>query len=89
MFLSGLIQLCCEDEHCLHLLRNTHVKYCYFQAREGRTTVVVAHRLSTVRNADLIAVFDGGVVTEQGNHAELLERKGIYHKLVNMQVLFL
>uniref|UniRef100_A0A8C3NLY3 Phosphatidylcholine translocator ABCB4 n=1 Tax=Geospiza parvula TaxID=87175 RepID=A0A8C3NLY3_GEOPR len=57
------------------------------KAREGRTTVVVAHRLSTVRNADVIAVFEGGVITELGNHAELLEKKGIYYKLVNMQVL--
>uniref|UniRef100_A0A8C3NLX5 Phosphatidylcholine translocator ABCB4 n=1 Tax=Geospiza parvula TaxID=87175 RepID=A0A8C3NLX5_GEOPR len=55
------------------------------KAREGRTTVVVAHRLSTVRNADVIAVFEGGVITELGNHAELLEKKGIYYKLVNMQ----
>ncbi|XP_014731144.1 PREDICTED: multidrug resistance protein 1-like isoform X2 [Sturnus vulgaris] len=57
------------------------------KAREGRTTVVVAHRLSTVRNADLIAVFEGGVIKEQGNHAKLLERKGIYYKLVNMQAI--
>uniref|UniRef100_A0A8C4JHN8 Phosphatidylcholine translocator ABCB4-like n=1 Tax=Dromaius novaehollandiae TaxID=8790 RepID=A0A8C4JHN8_DRONO len=58
------------------------------KAREGRTTVVVAHRLSTVRNADHIAVFKDGIVTEQGNHIELMERKGIYYKLVNMQVVF-
>ncbi|XP_056339286.1 ATP-dependent translocase ABCB1 isoform X2 [Oenanthe melanoleuca] len=57
------------------------------KAREGRTTVVVAHRLSTVRNADLIAVFEGGVIKEQGNHAQLLERKGIYYKLVSMQAI--
>ncbi|XP_032547318.1 ATP-dependent translocase ABCB1-like isoform X1 [Chiroxiphia lanceolata] len=57
------------------------------KAREGRTTVVVAHRLSTVRNADHIAVFEGGVVAEQGNHVKLLERKGIYYKLVNMQAI--
>ncbi|KAK2531311.1 multidrug resistance protein 1 [Columba livia] len=57
------------------------------KAREGRTTVVVAHRLSTVRNADLIVVFENGVITEQGNHFELLERKGIYYKLVNMQAI--
>uniref|UniRef100_A0A669QYV9 ATP binding cassette subfamily B member 1 n=1 Tax=Phasianus colchicus TaxID=9054 RepID=A0A669QYV9_PHACC len=58
------------------------------KAREGRTTVVVAHRLSTVRNADLIAVFESGVITEQGNHSQLIEKKGIYYKLVNMQVHF-
>ncbi|NXX90137.1 MDR1 protein, partial [Centropus bengalensis] len=57
------------------------------KAREGRTTVVVAHRLSTVRNADLIAVFENGVITEQGNHFKLLEIKGIYYKLVNMQAI--
>nr|XP_021407324.1 ATP-dependent translocase ABCB1 isoform X1 [Lonchura striata domestica] len=57
------------------------------KAREGRTTVVVAHRLSTVRNADVIAVFEGGVITELGNHAKLLEKKGIYYKLVNMQAI--
>ncbi|XP_010222845.1 PREDICTED: multidrug resistance protein 1-like [Tinamus guttatus] len=57
------------------------------KAREGRTTIVVAHRLSTVRNADRIAVFEGGIVTEQGNHAELMERKGIYYKFVNMQTI--
>ncbi|XP_025923473.1 multidrug resistance protein 1-like [Apteryx rowi] len=57
------------------------------KAREGRTTVVVAHRLSTVRNADRIAVFAGGIVSEQGNHVELMEKKGIYYKLVNMQTI--
>ncbi|NXT21654.1 MDR1 protein, partial [Syrrhaptes paradoxus] len=57
------------------------------KAREGRTTVVVAHRLSTVRNADLIAVFEDGIITEQGNHSKLLEKKGIYYKLVNMQAI--
>ncbi|KAM9304344.1 ATP-dependent translocase ABCB1-like [Morus bassanus] len=57
------------------------------KTREGRTTIVVAHRLSTVRNADLIAVFEDGVITEQGNHFKLLERKGIYYKLVNMQAI--
>ncbi|NWU90316.1 MDR3 protein, partial [Upupa epops] len=54
--------------------------------REGRTTLVIAHRLSTVRNADLIAVFENGVITEQGTHNELIALKGIYYKLVNMQV---
>ncbi|KAL1777610.1 multidrug resistance protein 1 isoform X2, partial [Sigmodon hispidus] len=55
------------------------------KAREGRTTIVVAHRLSTVRNADVIAGFDGGVIVEQGNHDELMKEKGIYFKLVMTQ----
>ncbi|OPJ81787.1 multidrug resistance protein 1 [Patagioenas fasciata monilis] len=55
------------------------------KARKGRTTLVIAHRLSTIRNADLIAVFENGVITEQGTHNELIEQKGTYYKLVNMQ----
>ncbi|XP_077160256.1 ATP-dependent translocase ABCB1-like isoform X2 [Paroedura picta] len=55
------------------------------KAREGRTTIVIAHRLSTVRNADLIAAFEDGVIIEQGTHHELIRRKGVYFKLVNMQ----
>ncbi|EDL84316.1 rCG41101 [Rattus norvegicus] len=55
------------------------------KAREGRTTIVIAHRLSTVRNADVIAGFDGGVIVEQGNHEELMKEKGIYFKLVMTQ----
>ncbi|XP_061441602.1 ATP-dependent translocase ABCB1 isoform X2 [Rhineura floridana] len=55
------------------------------KAREGRTTIIIAHRLSTVRNANLIAAFEDGVITEQGTHNELMEKKGVYFKLVNMQ----
>uniref|UniRef100_A0A669QZ44 ATP binding cassette subfamily B member 4 n=1 Tax=Phasianus colchicus TaxID=9054 RepID=A0A669QZ44_PHACC len=53
--------------------------------RKGRTILVIAHRLSTVRNADLIAAFENGVITEQGTHDELMEQKGVYYKLINMQ----
>ncbi|EHB12084.1 Multidrug resistance protein 1 [Heterocephalus glaber] len=55
------------------------------KAREGRTTIVIAHRLSTVRNADVIAGFDDGVIVEKGNHDELIKEKGVYYKLVTMQ----
>ncbi|MEJ1280729.1 ATP-binding cassette sub-family B (MDR/TAP) member 5 [Cricetulus griseus] len=55
------------------------------KAREGRTTIVIAHRLSTVRNADVIAGFEDGVIVEQGSHSELMQKEGVYFKLVNMQ----
>ncbi|XP_010585594.1 ATP-dependent translocase ABCB1 [Loxodonta africana] len=55
------------------------------KARKGRTTIVIAHRLSTVRNADVIAGFDDGVIVEEGNHTKLMKEKGIYFKLVTMQ----
>lgn len=51
----------------------------------GRTTLVVAHRLSTVRHADLIVVLDDGCVVEQGSHEALMARGALYHKLVTMQ----
>jgi len=52
----------------------------------GRTVVVVAHRLSTVRNADRIIVLDGGCVVETGNHASLIALKGTYYNLVKNQL---
>jgi ATP-binding cassette subfamily B protein len=53
--------------------------------RQGRTSFVIAHRLSTIRNADTIIVMDGGRIVEHGDHAELLERRGMYHSLYNSQ----
>ncbi|XP_070583540.1 ATP-dependent translocase ABCB1 [Erythrolamprus reginae] len=55
------------------------------KVREGRTTIIIAHRLSTVRNADLIVAFEDGIIREQGTHNELMKSKGVYFKLVNMQ----
>ncbi|EED20402.1 ATP-binding cassette transporter, putative [Talaromyces stipitatus ATCC 10500] len=55
------------------------------QASRGRTTVVIAHRLSTVRNADNIVVLHRGQIAEQGTHNELMELRGSYHKLVLAQ----
>ena len=52
---------------------------------QGRTTLVVAHRLSTIQNADCILVLDQGQVAEQGTHQELLERDSIYRRLFDVQ----
>lgn len=51
----------------------------------GRTTIVVAHRLSTIRNADMIAVISDGKVTEHGTHDELMEKNGLYAGLYRLQ----
>ena len=53
---------------------------------EGRTTFAIAHRLSTLRNADRLVVIDGHKIAEIGTHDELLEKKGIYYGLVTAQL---
>lgn len=52
---------------------------------KGRTTFAIAHRLSTLRNADRLVVLDDGKIAETGTHAELIARKGIFYKLVHTQ----
>ncbi len=50
----------------------------------GRTTIIIAHRLSAVKQADRILVFENGRVVEEGGHAELIDRGGLYHKLYHL-----
>lgn len=57
----------------------------FFKMMKGRTSFVIAHRLSTIRDADLILVLNNGHIEEQGNHEELLKKKGFYYKLYNSQ----
>ena len=52
---------------------------------KGRTTLVIAHRLSTVEHVDRIIVLDEGVITEEGTHLELMSKKGIYSRLHESQ----
>jgi ABC-type multidrug transport system fused ATPase/permease subunit len=51
-----------------------------------RTTIVIAHRLSTVRNADFLVVLDRGHVVETGTHGELVARNGLYARLIRRQL---
>ena len=61
------------------------IQQAFAQMMEGHTSFVVAHRLSTIREADCILVMKDGQIIEQGTHQQLLEKKGCYHQLYNSQ----
>lgn len=61
------------------------VQKAFARLMEGRTSFIVAHRLSTIRNADVILVMRDGQILEQGTHSELLAQKGFYYELYNSQ----
>jgi ATP-binding cassette subfamily C protein CydCD len=76
------------DEATSHLdaVSESQVRGALDALMRDRTTIVIAHRLSTVRNADLLAVLDGGHLVETGSHSELLARGGLYARLIRRQI---
>jgi len=76
------------DEATSHLdaVNEQAVRRALDLLQSDRTTIVIAHRLSTVRDADLIVVLDGGRVAESGTHASLLAKNGLYARLVSRQL---
>ena len=75
------------DEATSSIDTRTEIKIqdAFAKLMKGRTSFIVAHRLSTILNADRILVMKDGSIIEQGNHEELLEQKGFYYKLYNSQ----
>jgi ATP-binding cassette subfamily B protein len=76
-----------EATSALDSVTEAKIQKTFEKLSEGRTTIVIAHRLSTVRNADRIAVVDGGRIIELGSHRELMEKGGAYAALVRTQEL--
>ena len=75
------------DEATSSIDTNTEIRIqkAFGRMMQGRTSFIVAHRLSTIREADVILVMKNGHILEQGNHEELLAKKGFYHELYNSQ----
>ena len=75
------------DEATSSIDTRTEIKIqnAFAKLMEGRTSFIVAHRLSTIQNADIILVMKDGNIIEQGNHDELLKKKGFYYNLYNSQ----
>ena len=61
------------------------IQAAFARMMHGRTSLIVAHRISTIREADVILVMKDGHIIEQGKHEELLEKNGFYAKLYNSQ----
>ena len=75
------------DEATSSIDTRTEIKIqsAFNRLMEGKTSFIVAHRLSTIQNADVILVMKEGKIIEQGNHNELLGKKGFYYQLYNSQ----
>lgn len=74
-----------EATSALDAQNERYVQAALAEARKGRTTLIIAHRLATVLEADRIVVLEGGRVIEEGDHASLIARGGLYAKLAAMQ----
>jgi subfamily B ATP-binding cassette protein MsbA len=75
-----------EATSALDTLSEKHVQEAINTLQQGRTTIIIAHRLSTVKNVDRIIVMDKGCIAEMGTHDELMQKNGIYTRLQQMQL---
>ena len=74
-----------EATSSIDTLTEQRVQKAFQKMMKGRTSFVVAHRLSTIKEADIILVMNDGNIIEQGTHEQLLKRNGFYAKLYNSQ----
>lgn len=74
-----------EATASLDVDNETKIQEAITRLVQGKTVLIIAHRLRTVESADKIVVLDGGVVAESGTHNELMQKNGLYHKLVKLQ----
>ncbi len=75
-----------EATSALDVISEREIQNALSRLKKNRTTFVVAHRLSTIRNADWIIVMDAGSIAEQGTYAQLMEMQGIFYHMENLQI---
>ena len=85
MLLSPSMLILDEATSSIDTRTEIRVQKAFLELMEGRTSFIVAHRLSTIKSADTILVMKNGNVIEQGNHEELMEKGGFYSELYNSQ----
>ena len=85
MLKNAPILLLDEATSALDTESERHVQSALTKLMQGRTTLVIAHRLSTVMDADLIHVIDNGGLAESGSHTELIAKDGLYARLYQLQ----
>ena len=77
-----------EATSALDTITEQKIQKSFDELSKGRTSIIIAHRLATVHNADRIVLIDDGRIAEEGTHEELIARNGEYAKLYNTQKLF-
>ena len=76
-----------EATSALDSITEQQIQKAFAKLSKGRTTLMIAHRLATIRDADRIVLMDGGEIKEEGTHDELMHAKGEYWKLYEAQTL--
>lgn len=76
-----------EPTSALDAITETAIKEALFERTNGKTTFIIAHRLSTVTSADKIIVLDKGQIVQMGNHDELIQKKGLYRRMCEEQLM--
>ena len=84
-YLNNLIKQMLNDKHISEFYKEKLIMNTVYNTIQNKTVIMVAHRLSTVKNCDKIFVFNSGKLVEEGNHTELLQKKGFYYQLWSAQ----